>query len=348
MSVKEKNHMVSGNTDAGEFGRNMPVDSLLSSSALPDNDSLGVGLESALEDQGLLDGELAILARQKNTYTSTFPSEIVTCQIGSGPEVRLFFKYSADRENEAYGHRGGVGYEAKVYGQLLNGLDISIAKLYGIYRSTDGINTWLVLDYLEGGTRMTHTIDPEAMSKAARWMGRFHALCSTRISDPALSFLNRYNPDYFRGWVSRTQQMVKRAGVDSRWLQAVCSRIDAVIEVLCNSPQTIIHGEYYPKNILLQHGLIYPVDWESTAISSGMIDLAMLTEGWTPEAIRELVHEYQRSRWPEGAPHDLIKSLCAARIYVQFRWLGDQQACLPAWSSYLEALHEYAEEMELI
>lgn len=317
-------------------------------SRLPDNASLKAGLESILEDQGLLEGELVILDRQKNTYTSTFPSDIVTCRIGSGPDFRLFFKYSADRENEAYGHRGGVGYEAKVYGQLLDSLDISIAKLCGIYRSPVGNNTWLVLGYLESGIRMTETVDPDAMAKAARWMGKFHALCSTRISDPALSFLNSYSPDYFRGWVSRAQQMVRQAGVDYGWLRTVCNRVDTVIGLLCSAPPTIIHGEYYPKNILLQDGLIYPVDWESAAIGNGMIDLAMLTEGWTPDVTLELVREYQQSRWPDGAPHDFNQVLSAARVYVQFRWLGDQQARLPEWACYLESLHEHAEEMGLI
>ena len=335
-------------TDAAESGRNMSVDSPLAMSELPDDDCLRAGLETVLKDQGSLDGELVILHRQKNTYTSTFPSEIITCRVGGGAEVRLFFKYSADRDNEAYGHRGGVRYEAKVYGQLLNSLDISIANLYGSYRSPDGINTWLVLDYLDAGTRMTETIDPKAMAKAARWLGKFHAFCSTRISDPGLSFLNRYSADYYRGWVSRTQKLVRQAGIDTGWLRAVSSRIDAVIEVLCDSPPTIIHGEFYPKNILLQHGLIYPVDWESTAIGNGMIDLAMLTEGWSPETTRECMHEYQRSRWPEAAPRDLVKSLLAARIYVQFRWLGDQRARLPECACYLEALHEHAEEMGLI
>jgi hypothetical protein len=346
--------MVARTTDAAKPGSNKNTGSHLSMTDLPDDDSLRAGLEAVLEARGLLHGELAIKAREKNTYTSTFPSEIATCRVGSGPLIRFFLKYSAQRENEAYGHRGGVGYEANVYRELLSSLDISIARLYGIYHSPDRINTWLAIEYLEEGTRMTHSIDPEAMAKAARWMGRFHALCSTRVGDPALSFLNRYNRDYYLGWVDRTQQMVCQAGVDSGWLRLLCSRIEEVIEVLCNAPLTIIHGEYYPKNILLQHDLIYPVDWESAAFGDGMIDLAMLTEGWEQDTVRELVHEYQRSRWPEGAPHDLVTSLHAARIYVQFRWLGDRlwlgdkQARFSEWSGYLGALQVHAVEMGLI
>lgn len=335
-------------TDAAKPDMSLSMDSHLSMSGLPDDDSLRAGLEPLLEARGLLDGKLAIQAREINTYTSTFPSEIATCRVGSGPVIRLFLKYSAHRENEAHGHRGGVGYEANVYRELLSRLDISTARLYGIYRNPDGINTWMAMEYLEEGTRLIHAIDPEGMVKAARWMGRFHALCSARVDDPALSFMKRYRPDYYRGWVNRTQQLVRQAGVDSGWLQVLCSRIDEVIEVLCNAPPTIIHGEYYPKNILLQHGLIYPVDWESAAIGNGMVDIAMLTEGWAQDTVQELVHEYQRSRWPEGAPHDLVTSLHAARIYVQFRWLGDSQARLPAWAGYLDALQVYATEMGVI
>jgi hypothetical protein len=42
--------------------------------------------------------------------------------------------------------------------------------------------------------------------------------------------------------------------------------------------------------------------------------------------------------------------LVAARIYIQLRWLGAQQGRLPEreYTGFLEALHRYASEMELI
>jgi hypothetical protein len=346
-SMKE-NHMDSGRTAAEIPGKKMSVTGSLSEAGLPDNDRLVAGLESVLGAQGLLAGKLAIVSRHENTYSSTFPSEIITCRIGTGPAIRFFLKYAADRENEAYGHRSGVDYETRVYTRLLNRMDISIARSYGAFRTADGMNTCLVLDYLDTGDRVTKAGDPEAMVKTARWIGRFHALCSDRIDDPALSFLGRYGHDYYSGWVSRTQQRIRGAGMDPGWLRTVCRRMDTVIEVLCTSPQTIIHGEYYPKNILLQDGMIYPVDWESTAIGNGMVDLATLTEGWTPEVRRELEREYLHARWPEGASPEFAGSLAAARIYVQFRWLGDPLARLPGWDCYLDALREHAEEMGLI
>jgi thiamine kinase-like enzyme len=316
--------------------------------ATPELDALSTGLEAAIAESDGRAVELTIISRHPNIYSSTFPSEIVTCRHGNGSEVKLFCKYSADVNNESHGARGGVAYEADVYRYLLQNLNLSSCTFYGLYREPAKEHTGLVLRYLADGVRITKSSDPETLSKAAGWIGQFHALCSRRASSPVLSFLKHYDQEYYRGWARRAQRMAEQAGMRPRWLESVCNRFDGVIEVLCEAPSTIIHGEYYPKNILLQDGLIYPVDWESTAIGSGEIDLATLTEGWPPDEIARLEREYQRARWPEGTPEGFQRCLCAARIYLQLRWLGDQQARLPEYACYLDALRRHAEEMELI
>ena len=63
---------------------------------------------------------------------------------------------------------------------------------------------------------------------------------------------------------------------------AVCQRADEFIAQLLAAPRTMIHGEFYPGNILYEKGRICPVDWESAAIAAGELDLAALTEGWQP------------------------------------------------------------------
>jgi hypothetical protein len=316
--------------------------------ATPALDTLSTELGYAIAETGALAGELTVVSRQPNIYSSTFPSEIITCRLGNTHEIRFLCKYSADVDNASHGTRSGVAYEADVYRQLLQGLELSSPVLYGVYREPANSRTGLVLEYLADSIRITKSADPATISKAAAWIGRFHALCSTRAATPALSFINSYDADFYRGWARRTLLMTERSGKSPRWLEAVYSRFDEVIEVLCGAPATIIHGEYYPKNILLQHGRIYPVDWESTAFGCGEIDLATLTEGWTPDEIGRLELEYHRARWPDGPPDDFRRCLCAARIYIQFRWLGDQQARLPEFACYLDALHAQAEEMGLI
>ena len=68
---------------------------------------------------------------------------------------------------------------------------------------------------------------------------------------------------------------------------------------------------------------VYPVDWEATALAPGEIDLASITDKWPDKTVKACMLQYQRARWPEGAPSDLDISLDVARVYWLFRWLGD-------------------------
>jgi hypothetical protein len=70
--------------------------------------------------------------------------------------------------------------------------------------------------------------------------------------------------------------------------------------------------------------MIYPVDWESAAVAVGEIDLAALTEGWPQAFVQQCELEYQRARWPDGPSTCFERRLAAARLYLQFRWLGSE------------------------
>jgi hypothetical protein len=52
----------------------------------------------------------------------------------------------------------------------------------------------------------------------------------------------------------------------------------------------------------------------------------MLTdgEGWPAKLVRRWEESYRRVRWPDSAPSEFSRTLAAARVYVQFRWLGDR------------------------
>ncbi len=102
-------------------------------------------------------------------------------------------------------------------------------------------------------------------------------------------------------------------------------------------PPAIIHGEYYPNNILFCQGTIYPVDWEAAAVAIGEIDLVSLMEGWPPEFVRKAKVEYQSARWPAGPPADFERKLETAQLYWLFRWLGDR----PDWTHQKKALKRF-------
>src|ERR1051326_1883856 len=171
----------------------------------------------------------------------------------------------------------------------------------------------------------------DALQASAAWLGRFHAINEARLNDPSLGFLNRYNKAYYRSWLERTVKFAGLANYRASWLARLHGDADEVLSTLEHATPTVIHGEYYCKNIIvkLEDGTVYPVDWESAAVAPGEIDLASLTEQWPPDEALACEDAYCRARWPGGAPADFAKLLHAARIYMLTRWLGEA----PDWTA---------------
>jgi len=301
----------------------------------PNLQTLTVGLTSVLRSQ------VTILDRQPNIYTSTFPSEIVACRVDNGSELLLFCKYAAGgHPDNVYGHRGGVAYEAAVYRHLLQPLQISTPTLYGTYIDLSTSDSWLVLEYLEQNVHVHRVTGvPAPMGLAARWIGQFHRVSEERLLHVPMPFLIRYDAEYYLGWVRRTSLFAGHLHSRFPWLRTLCERSEEFIALLLTSPLTVIHGEYYGKNILFRDGAVFPVDWESAAVAAGEIDLAALTDGWSAEIARQCEREYQRVRWPEGSPAGFERRVCAARLYLCFRWLGDR----PNWTTHPRYLHFFAQ-----
>jgi thiamine kinase-like enzyme len=106
-------------------------------------------------------------------------------------------------------------------------------------------------------------------------------------------------------------------------LPGLCDLVEKDTDSLFVGPATLIHGEFYPQNILASASGLQAIDWECAAFAPGEIDLAMLLDGWEPTDARRIEDAYAEARWPSGAP-DYGRRLDAARLYVQMRWLGDR------------------------
>jgi hypothetical protein len=329
----------------------MPKRIANSRSKFPNSETLSKALTSILCGNRDSNDQVRVLDRQPNVYASTFPTEFVTCLLADGSKMQLFCKYEAGRTHKVHGHRGDVAYEADVYHHVLRPLQVSAPKFYGRYVDDETGDTWLILESLAESVRVTKTCDPVAMRKAARWIGRFHADSEMRLAKFPRSLLKRYDTKYYLGWVRRTFEFTRHLHQRFHWLGTLCERFEsAVIPLLLAPPQTVIHGEYYPSNILFNDGIISPVDWESAAIAVGEIDLACLTEEWPAGAIKQCKLEYQRGRWPNGWPSEFERTLSAAQLYLFFRWLGDRQEWTISRNSlgYIKQLRSAGEKLGLI
>jgi thiamine kinase-like enzyme len=239
-----------------------------------------------------------------------------------------------------------VSYEANVYRHVLQSLQVSVPRSYGTFLEPARGAPILVLEYLEPdepGASLT-LLEAEVVL-AASWLASFHARAEDRIADEALRFLQVFDHGFYAGWIERTEQYARRLPHRLPWLPELCRRSLGLMERLGQTPLTVIHGEFYRKNILVRSSTVYPIDWDSAARGAAEVDLAALTEGW-PEATRdEAEARYVRVRWPAGEPADFRSRLDAARLYFHYRWLGESRNAPAKRHWRMEQLRLTAERM---
>jgi hypothetical protein len=270
--------------------------------------------------------KVRILRRRPNPWASTFPSEVLTCEIETLGTVEILCKCSGGREHGSLGHRSGVAYEARVYSDVLAPLSISQPIFYGAARVD--ADTWLFLEYLGEQASVDEAPSPaEGLQQAARWIGTFHATNESRAG--SLTALVRYDARYYEQWPYRTSAMAGDWHRRLPWLRPLCEHAGELATALLSQPVTVLHGEFAPSNVLLREGVVCPVDWESAAIGPGEVDLAALIENWPLEVSDICVREYQTARWPLDPPADFVTRLDLAWLYWHFRWLGER----PDWLS---------------
>ncbi len=298
----------------------------------PDFETLEAGLSQVLlsERAGLANSDafrgaaVCVLRREANEYASTFASELVDCRLPDGRELTVFCKYSHGYRQTTPSPRHGLTFEANVYESVLRPLHISQVRCYGTHHEPHSAESWLVLEYLPDALWASHYYNLDAMLDSARWIALFHTLNRQRISDPALAFLPRYTAANYSFWSRQTWALCEAAGLTPEWLRPLCEHYQRVcVPLLAAQTPTVIHGELTPRNSLWHAGQIKPVDWETTAVGVGEIDLAILTYDWEVDAIAECEHAYRVARWPDGGCRHFNELLTAARLYASFHWIYD-------------------------
>lgn len=313
-------------------------------SQLPSLATLTRGLDAVLRDNS--GRPVTVVDREVNMSWSRSASEIVTCNVPSRGEFRVLCKYELGGDQGPDEHRGGLWYEAEVYRSVLSAVPLSVPAFYGAYADPRTGLRWIMMEFLEDAVRLHKVADDGALGSAARWAGHFHA--AHEAQSPVLRFLRVYDEQYYRRWALRTSLFAKDMDNRYSWLTELCNRSDEWIAPLIAAPLTVVHGEYYPDNILVGPDGACPLDWESAAVAPGEVDLACLTGGaWLPHVVSDCEATYCSTRWPSGTPAHFATTLSAARVYLHLRWLGDRhdQITSPRLSWRFEQLRDEAQRL---
>ncbi|KAB2661273.1 MAG: aminoglycoside phosphotransferase family protein [Verrucomicrobia bacterium] len=176
----------------------------------------------------------------------------------------------------------------------------------------------------------------ESWEGAARWLGGMHAafgLGPGFRDDSGMSHLPRHDARFFATWAIRAAEFVRlRFGTGSprtrRRFERIVADYDAVVRRLVRMPVTLVHGEFYPSNILLRpDGSICPVDWELAAIGPGLLDVAALVSGeWTAAQRARMANAYRRALESAGRTPGPVDAMSAdidcCRLHLAMQWLG--------------------------
>lgn len=162
---------------------------------------------------------------------------------------------------------------------------------------------------------------------AARWLASLHA-----VSPPALPGPIRYDAAEIRRRIEL-----------ARWMPGVTQVAALVAERLARLPRCLVHGEFYPANVLVDDSSnsarIRPVDWETIGIGPAVLDLAALTAGWDEAARRRIEDSYRAACPPAARPDEADIDL--ARLVLAAQWSGWSEA----WTAPPEQRRDWRAEL---
>ena len=280
------------------------------------------------------------LRRRSWEYATSALLELVTTTEDDGTERHLVLKHLGRHTLTEKARRAKPSFaidpqrEIEVYRRILAPLHVG-PGLVGFSISPQRGPHWLLIEHVPG-FRLSEAGEVGVWMAVARWLGALHQRLATFDSQQSReqARLIEYDRRWYTAWLNRALRFFaaedpsqsRRSRDALKWLAA---RYERVIERLTSIPSTVIHGEFYPENIVVagtaDSPLVCPVDWEMTAIGPGIIDLAALTSGqWSEEHRRAVMAAYAAgSALRAGTTLDeLAESVEYANIHLAVQWLG--------------------------
>jgi aminoglycoside phosphotransferase (APT) family kinase protein len=208
---------------------------------------------------------------------STHPIDRLRVRLDSGEQLSVIFKRPHADLASKWGRR-----EELVYRRLLAGQRFGAPALYASTCEGADERCWLFLE--DVGDESLCSADMEVWTDAVRWLARMHGTYQGREEElRALDCLAEHDAAYYYMLARNARRHIELAG-DRRALARfddLMARFDSVVAYLVRQPRTLVHGDIFPCNLIVQPGpRIRPIDWEEAAVGLAAWDLTRLLDGW--------------------------------------------------------------------
>ena len=312
-------------------------------SQLPDDDALEYALSTIFSKKFQKVLIVSILERINNISSSSHPSEIVTCEDDSKKKYQLFLKYELKSFVDISKHKQDLFYEDSIYRYALSQMEISTPNYFGSYSFQGEELLLMVLDYIPGIIEFSKSTDPDSIYKATHWLADFHNQSNILYLNRDLTFIKKLDLDYFQYWSSTAKDIIEQSnfGKDYKWLLELIDIYDSECDQLLISDFVMIHGEFYPQNVMTKNDKFFPIDWQTAAIGPAEIDLAALTDNWPQNVKDKCIQEYLSFSGSTENYMQVKNKVKLARIYLGLLWLCTFPIILRQGNWVLEQLKNY-------
>jgi Ser/Thr protein kinase RdoA (MazF antagonist) len=305
------------------------------------DDDLIDGLKEGLDPSITRHRSIRQAVRRASSYQSSYPLEELTVIFDNGEPLDLVFKNVSPRALSPPARRAKPEFlddpcrEIGVYRTILAPTKMGTPHYYGSLIDEANDRYWLFLENVVG-QELYQIGEMSVWLAAARWLARFHRRFASLEAVPRKTTygLKSLDEPYHEQWYGRAVRFTSESHADASrrtYVQRLAELAPQVIGELLQLPTTVIHGEFYASNVIIdaarQPVRVSPLDWERTAIGPGLIDLAALVAGnWPEEAKCQMAIAYHDELSLGGdataSLNALLGELNLCRLQLAVQWLG--------------------------
>jgi thiamine kinase-like enzyme len=285
-------------------------------------------LEEGLKKRRGEAGRIVSLQRQPLHSRSTHPIDRLNVELYDGEKLPVIFKRFTGKNEEKGSRR-----EVLIYQRLLAGERFGSPRLYASLYNENQNHYWLFLE--DVGEWTLNKGDKDDWIEAVRWLADMHGQFLGKEEElKSLDCLSRQDRNFFLMLAGDARRNLEMAGNKSALdhFDNLMNDYEGLLEELVQIPRTLVHGDIFPNNIMVQDGhRIRPIDWEGAAIGPPALDLVRLLDGWGSDKgfyIRHYWNFLKNSpRLPLAKP-DFLNSLKQCELLNELWTLGwEMKAC---------------------
>jgi serine/threonine protein kinase len=263
-------------------------------SAIADDPTFRAVLQEGLSAYFGAPQDVHVLRLEEMESLSTHPIYRLFVRLGSGDELKVVFKQLYP---DGEGWRKGNKREVLIYRDLLSGGRFGSPQLYASLYDEQQECYWLFLE--DVGEWTLDEAGEEEWLAAIHWLADLHsAYWDDQGYLATLPYLAKHDRGYYQAIADTARRNLQFANLPDRLARfdRLISHFSEIAEHLAGdgTNRTLVHGDIFPKNILVQPGSqVRVVDWESAGVGLAAWDLVRLLDGWDKDEERhDLVNLY--------------------------------------------------------